>query len=199
MELEGKNYEKALAYMEIALEDEGLKSRGEVEELKSIVEAYLLGEKHFEEGEVYKARTILEKVNPKYKDYIVAEDIDGLSSDLAIVEKEIRSDFDDLAKSIGAGDLNLARSLYKSMDVKALSDEDKKLLEDLEKNLARKEVELSADKAKAQGGEAEKVEEKETTKKIYTGEDSWKNYNHKRPDHVNKRIEENKNRHKKYR
>lgn len=191
IELENKNYEKAISLLDIALDDEKLENREEISKLKKIIEDYLLALEYYEQDDLELSQSILDNIDENYKKYSIKEDIDSLKEAISSREKEISKlkQLEDFEALVDNDKIRDAREYYEDIVDENFTEEEEKELEKIVSRLIKKEDE----------GRVKIKSKDEKTKKVYTGEDSWKNYNHKRPDYVNKKIEENKNRSKKYR
>lgn len=204
-EIVNKDYDKALAYIEIALEDEKLEQRERVLTLKSILKDYLLAVDYFEENDLELSKSILDNIDPNYNNYAIKEDIELLREAIELKESEIGYDekLKEFERLVSERSLEDARDFYNSIVNEDFNDEQRVSLEEIgqklidRENIAKEERKKETElKTKKTEKESEVKSDKGNTGKPYTGEDSWKNYNHKRPDHVNKRIEENKRRSK---
>lgn len=219
-ELESKNYEKALSYIDIALDDEKIKDedRSKAHEIKAMLEDYLSALDYFEKGELELSKSILDNMDKKYENYIIKDDIKKLLEDIESLEAEREIDIrlDELEEDIEKNELELARSLYKELVDEELTEKQEERLNSLLKLLEDKEEQVKEEAEREEkaaeekrANEAKKEAEKSqpssggtsggTGKPIYKGKDAWKNHSDKRPDYVNKRIEENKKRGQRYR
>ena len=116
-EIVNKDYDKALAYIEIALEDEKLEQRERILTLKSILKDYLLAVDYFEENDLELSKSILDNIDPNYNNYAIKEDIELLKEAIELKESEIGYDekLKEFERLVSEGSLEDARAFYNSI------------------------------------------------------------------------------------
>lgn len=163
--MQSKNYDKALASIEIVLDNDSQNSEALI--MKSIITDYLNAKEALDENKPEKARDILQEINSQYEDYSIKDDVNKLKETInnKIQNNEkINSNIEKLSNLVNSQKYNDAKKLAETLKSESLTDEQKKKIDSLYSkiNLALKQInEKNLQKEK----ENEKNNNKETNKK----------------------------------
>lgn len=141
--MQSKNYDKALASIEIVLDDDSQNSEALI--MKSIIIDYLNAKEALDENKLEKARDILQKINSQYEDYSIKDDVNKLKETInnKIQNNEkINSNIEKLSNLVNSQKYNDAKKLAETLKSESLTDEQKKKIDSLYSkiNLALKQI-----------------------------------------------------------
>ncbi|BFK81155.1 hypothetical protein I3900191A7_13000 [Clostridium baratii] len=141
--MQSKNYDKALASIEIVLDNDSQNSEALI--IKSIITDYLNAKEALEENKSEKARDILQKINSQYEDYPIKDDVNTLKETVnnKIQNNEkINSNIEKLNNLVNSQKYNDAKKLAETIKSESLTNEQKKKIDSLysEINLALKQI-----------------------------------------------------------
>lgn len=143
--IENKNYDKALASLELALDEES--DNKQAKELYSIVDDFQKANKLVTEDKVSDAKKILDGMSTEYSNYAIKGDVDSLKAKVDSRIKEIESVNTEISRLVSLVDekkYDKAKDLIKELNSYKLSDEQKSKVNELEK---RVDLELAQIKA----------------------------------------------------
>jgi predicted negative regulator of RcsB-dependent stress response len=134
--IENKNYDKALASLELALDEES--DNKQAKELYSIVDDFQKANKLVTEDKVSDAKKILDGMSTEYSNYAIKGDIDSLKAKVDSRIKEIESVNTEISRLVSLVDekkYDKAKDLIKELNSYKLSDEQKSKVNELEKRV----------------------------------------------------------------
>lgn len=110
--IEGKDYDKALLALELALDEEN--DNVEANKLYSILQSYQKAKKAVDENKINEAKEILGEIDLSYRNYAIKSDIDSLNNQVKEKENNAPSSFGDAVNLILKEDGEYLKEIYNS-------------------------------------------------------------------------------------
>ena len=145
--IENKDYEKALASLELALDKDS--DNKEAKQLYSIVEDYQKAKGLMEENNTDEAEKVLDGIDAEYVNYAIKEDVDSLK--LQIKEKIksvelINSNLKKLLTLVDEKNYDEANALVEEINKSSLNDEQKNSVNELKTRIDSEVAEIETQK-----------------------------------------------------
>ena len=168
--IENKNYDKALASLDLALDEDS--SNSEAKKLYSIVKPYKDSKKLYGENNFSKSKKVLDKISPDYSNYTIKKDVDNLKTQIKKKIKEIDtintkiSQLESLSKN---KNYEKAQTLIKELNKYALDNKQKNKIEKLKTKVNSELAKIKTEKKAEQERIAER-QKKESENSIRSTE-----------------------------
>ncbi|WP_303859869.1 hypothetical protein [Alkalibaculum bacchi] len=142
--IEGKDYDKALLALELALDEEN--DNVEANKLYSILQSYQKAKKAVDENKINEAKEILDDIDERYKNYPIKEDVNSLNNLIQEKVKEvevINNNITKLEKLIEEKKYDEAKTLIEEINKSSLNEDQKNKINELDSK-------VTSEKAKAE-------------------------------------------------
>jgi len=161
-ELQKKEYNKALALFEIALDNDD--ENEEIDVLKNIINDYIIAKEYLEEGKIEESQKTIDGINSQYSEYSIKDDINSLKNQIdedMKTNEAINNDIKKLTALYDEKEYDDAIKMVSELNIKKLNDKQEKEINNINEKIEA-ELKIIEDEKK---GKLKKIEEMKKAKR----------------------------------